>query len=67
MEWRLGTKVVAARLAERTVELDDGSALSYDGLVVATGMRPRRLRCPGRSPAATRSVRSPTPRACGTS
>jgi NADPH-dependent 2,4-dienoyl-CoA reductase/sulfur reductase-like enzyme len=47
MEWRLGTKVVAARLAERTVELDDGSVLSYDGLVAATGMRPRRLRCPG--------------------
>ncbi len=47
VEWRLATKVVTARLAERTVVLDDGSALSYDGLVVATGMRPRRLRCPG--------------------
>lgn len=47
VEWRLGTKVVAARLAERTVELDDGSTLSYDGLVVATGMRPRRLGCSG--------------------
>ncbi|KRD02782.1 MULTISPECIES: NAD(P)/FAD-dependent oxidoreductase [unclassified Streptomyces] len=47
VEWRLGTKVVAARLDERTVTLDDGRALSYDGLVVATGMRPRRLRCPG--------------------
>ncbi|MFC9683695.1 NAD(P)/FAD-dependent oxidoreductase [Streptomyces sp. NPDC056948] len=52
VEWRLGTKAVAARLAERTVELGDGSVLSYDGLVVATGMRPRRLRCPG--PAAGR-------------
>lgn len=47
VEWRLGTKAVTARLAERTVTLDDGSTLSYDGLVVATGMRPRRLRCPG--------------------
>ncbi|MGW0821063.1 NAD(P)/FAD-dependent oxidoreductase [Streptomyces sp. NPDC002845] len=47
VEWRLGTKAVAARLDERTVALDDGSTLSYDGLVVATGMRPRRLRCPG--------------------
>ncbi|MGW2518968.1 NAD(P)/FAD-dependent oxidoreductase [Streptomyces sp. NPDC001617] len=47
VEWRLGTSVVSARLAERTVALDDGSPLSYDGLVVATGMRPRRLRCPG--------------------
>jgi NADPH-dependent 2,4-dienoyl-CoA reductase/sulfur reductase-like enzyme len=49
VEWRLGTKAVAARLAERTVDLDDGSSLTYDGLVVATGMRPRRLRCPGPS------------------
>jgi NADPH-dependent 2,4-dienoyl-CoA reductase/sulfur reductase-like enzyme len=47
VEWRLGTRVTVARLAERAVELHDGSVLSYDGLVVATGMRPRRLRCPG--------------------
>nr|WP_197973846.1 FAD-dependent oxidoreductase [Streptomyces gossypiisoli] len=47
VEWRLGTRIVAARLAERTVELDDGSVMPYDGLVVATGTRPRRLRCPG--------------------
>ncbi|MFE9097331.1 NAD(P)/FAD-dependent oxidoreductase [Streptomyces sp. NPDC007264] len=47
VEWRLGRKAVAARLAERTVALDDGETLSYHGLVVATGMRPRRLRCPG--------------------
>ncbi|MFI6355105.1 NAD(P)/FAD-dependent oxidoreductase [Streptomyces sp. NPDC050743] len=46
-EWRLGRTVVTARLAERTVELDGGEVLSYDGLVVATGMRPRRLGCPG--------------------
>ncbi|MCX5329220.1 NAD(P)/FAD-dependent oxidoreductase [Streptomyces sp. NBC_00140] len=47
VEWRLGTAVTSARLAERTVTLDDGSTLPYDGLVVATGMRPRRLSCPG--------------------
>ncbi|MFG1664870.1 NAD(P)/FAD-dependent oxidoreductase [Streptomyces sp. Y7] len=47
VDWRLGTRVTAARLAERTVALDDGSEIPYDGLVVATGMRPRRLRCPG--------------------
>ncbi|KUO16144.1 NAD(P)/FAD-dependent oxidoreductase [Streptomyces dysideae] len=47
VEWRLGTKVVSARLRERAVVLEDGTSLSYDGLVVATGMRPRRLRCPG--------------------
>ncbi|MEU2283439.1 FAD-dependent oxidoreductase [Streptomyces sp. NPDC013178] len=47
VEWRLGTRIVAARLAERTVALDDGSEIPYDGLVVATGTRPRRLCCPG--------------------
>ncbi|MFF4544955.1 NAD(P)/FAD-dependent oxidoreductase [Streptomyces sp. NPDC001406] len=47
VEWRLGRRVVAARFAEHTVELDGGEVLPYDGLVVATGMRPRRLRCPG--------------------
>jgi 3-phenylpropionate/trans-cinnamate dioxygenase ferredoxin reductase component len=47
VHWRLGTEVVAVRLAERTVELATGEELPYDGLVVATGMRPRRLCCPG--------------------
>ncbi|MFF8910264.1 NAD(P)/FAD-dependent oxidoreductase [Streptomyces olivaceoviridis] len=47
VRWRLGTKVVAADLDRRVVTLDDGEALAYRGLVVATGMRPRRLRCPG--------------------
>ncbi|MGY6025118.1 NAD(P)/FAD-dependent oxidoreductase [Streptomyces spinosirectus] len=47
VEWLLGRKVAGARLDERTAVLDDGARLSYDALVVATGMRPRRLRCPG--------------------
>ncbi|MET8766759.1 FAD/NAD(P)-binding oxidoreductase [Streptomyces sp. NPDC004658] len=47
VRWRLATKVVAADLDRRIVTLDDGESLAYRGLVVATGMRPRRLRCPG--------------------
>ncbi|MER5221871.1 NAD(P)/FAD-dependent oxidoreductase [Streptomyces flaveus] len=47
VEWRLGARVTAARLAERVVVLDGGEELAFDGLVVATGMRPRRLRCTG--------------------
>ncbi|QKV96700.1 FAD-dependent oxidoreductase [Streptomyces sp. NA02950] len=47
--WRLNTTVTAARLMERIVELDGGERLGYDGLVVATGTRPRRLRCAGPS------------------
>ncbi|MGW6159317.1 NAD(P)/FAD-dependent oxidoreductase, partial [Streptomyces sp. NPDC055144] len=49
VEWRLGTTVSSARLDERVVGLDDGTELAFDGLVVATGMRPRRLRCDGPS------------------
>ncbi|MEW2486351.1 FAD-dependent oxidoreductase [Streptomyces sp. NPDC048411] len=47
VEWRLGTSVTAGRLAERVVVLDDGTELAFAGLVVATGMRSRRLRCDG--------------------
>ncbi|OKJ09326.1 ferredoxin reductase [Kitasatospora sp. CB01950] len=45
--WNLGTAVVRADLDRQSVELSDGTGLSYAALVVATGMRPRRLRCPG--------------------
>jgi NADPH-dependent 2,4-dienoyl-CoA reductase/sulfur reductase-like enzyme len=47
VEWLLGTRVTGADLEDRWVELEDGERLGFDGLVVATGMRPRRLRCPG--------------------
>ena len=36
VEWRLGTTVTAARLADRVVVLDNGEELPFDGLVVAT-------------------------------
>ncbi|MFI6048819.1 NAD(P)/FAD-dependent oxidoreductase [Streptomyces violascens] len=49
VEWRLGTRVTGARLRDRVVVLDDGEELGFDGLVVATGLRSRRLRCPGPS------------------
>ncbi|TKG72642.1 NAD(P)/FAD-dependent oxidoreductase [Prauserella endophytica] len=42
-EWRFGSRAVAADLAARTVTLADGGTLAYDGLVAATGVRPRRL------------------------
>ncbi|NJC71837.1 NAD(P)/FAD-dependent oxidoreductase [Planosporangium thailandense] len=43
VEWRLGTTVRSADLRDRTVTLDDGSTLPYDGLVIATGVSARRL------------------------
>ncbi|MFI6488819.1 NAD(P)/FAD-dependent oxidoreductase [Streptomyces sp. NPDC050564] len=47
VEWRLGASVTSARLADRVVVLDSGEELAFEGLVVATGMRPRRLRGEG--------------------
>jgi len=47
VRWRLGQPAVAASLAARTVTLDDGTVLGWDGLVVATGVRSRRLGLPG--------------------
>lgn len=47
VEFRLGRRVVSSDLARRALALDDGTALTYDGLVVATGLRARRLAVPG--------------------
>ncbi|MER5522238.1 FAD-dependent oxidoreductase [Streptomyces sp. NPDC002763] len=43
LELRLGTAATGLDVADRTVRLADGSLLPYDGLIVATGVRPRRL------------------------
>jgi NADPH-dependent 2,4-dienoyl-CoA reductase/sulfur reductase-like enzyme len=45
--WRLGERVTASDLAARTVTLDGGETLGWNGLVVATGLSPRRLPIPG--------------------
>ncbi|MFI7131500.1 NAD(P)/FAD-dependent oxidoreductase [Nonomuraea sp. NPDC050153] len=47
VEWILGATVTAADLGRRAVGLADGTELAFDGLVIATGVRSRRLRCPG--------------------
>jgi NADPH-dependent 2,4-dienoyl-CoA reductase/sulfur reductase-like enzyme len=41
--WHLGRRATALDLAARTVTLDDGEPLAYDGLVIATGATPRWL------------------------
>ncbi|MFD0552871.1 FAD-dependent oxidoreductase [Streptomyces rectiviolaceus] len=41
--WRLGLAVESADLTARTLTLADGSVHAYEGLVAATGVRPRRL------------------------
>jgi NADPH-dependent 2,4-dienoyl-CoA reductase/sulfur reductase-like enzyme len=41
--WRLRTTAVALDAASRRIELDDGTSLGADGVIVATGAAPRRL------------------------
>ncbi|UQT58672.1 NAD(P)/FAD-dependent oxidoreductase [Streptomyces durmitorensis] len=48
--WRLGAAVESADLTARTLTLADGSVHAYEGLVAATGVRPRRLPLPGGPP-----------------
>ncbi|MDH6629696.1 NADPH-dependent 2,4-dienoyl-CoA reductase/sulfur reductase-like enzyme [Streptomyces sp. LBL] len=43
LDLRLGVAATGLELVGRTVELADGSEVPYDGLIVATGVRPRRL------------------------
>lgn len=45
--WRLGETVVSAALDAHTISLANGEEISYDGLVIATGVRPRRIPIPG--------------------
>ena len=47
VDFRLGQPVVSADLAAGTLTLADGSSASYDGLAIATGLRPRTLRVEG--------------------
>jgi NADPH-dependent 2,4-dienoyl-CoA reductase/sulfur reductase-like enzyme len=43
VEWRLGSHAASASFADHTVTLADGAVLPFDGLVIASGIRPRRL------------------------
>ncbi|MEV8428732.1 FAD-dependent oxidoreductase [Streptomyces sp. HUAS 31] len=43
LDLRLGVPATSLRLADAEVDLGDGSAVPYDGLIIATGVRPRRL------------------------
>jgi len=42
-DWRLGRRAVGLDAEARRLDLDDGTSVSYDGLVVATGSRPRAI------------------------
>ncbi|MER6977739.1 NAD(P)/FAD-dependent oxidoreductase [Streptomyces carpinensis] len=43
VDWRFGVSAVHADLEARRLTLSDRSVIAYDGIVAATGVRPRRL------------------------
>jgi 3-phenylpropionate/trans-cinnamate dioxygenase ferredoxin reductase subunit len=43
LDWRLGRRAVALDLSSRSVELDDGEEVPFDGCILATGAAPRAL------------------------
>lgn len=43
LEFRLGTRATGLDTEGRTVRVEDGSQVNYDGLIIATGATPRRL------------------------
>ena len=43
VEWILGHRAVGLDAVDRVVHLDDGQRITCDGVVIATGLRPRRL------------------------
>ncbi|MGY1810434.1 NAD(P)/FAD-dependent oxidoreductase [Blastococcus sp. SYSU D00669] len=55
---RLGTRVTALDRAASRVALDDGDALPYDRVLLATGAVPRRLTVPGADELAPRYLRT---------
>jgi NADPH-dependent 2,4-dienoyl-CoA reductase/sulfur reductase-like enzyme len=54
--WRLGEAVTAADLSARTVTRAGGEVLGWSGLVIASGLRPRRLPVPGPDRCVIRTV-----------
>ena len=55
---RLAASAAALRRDDKTVLLEDGTALPYDVLILATGCRPRRLALAGADPASVHELRS---------
>ncbi len=58
IDWRLGNAAVALDRQARTITVADGETLDFDGLVIATGARPRRLPGSEQHPGRVRELRT---------
>jgi 3-phenylpropionate/trans-cinnamate dioxygenase ferredoxin reductase component len=58
VEWVLGNAVVASDLDAHTVTLADGTSVEYSSLIIATGLRPRRLNLPGQPAHGVHAIRT---------
>ena len=58
IDLRLGTRIAALNPRDRLVVLDDGSAVAYDRLLLATGAEPVRIPVPGAAPSDLFTLRS---------
>ncbi len=47
VDWMVNSTITKADLTDRLLTLDTGEAVPFDALVIATGIRPRRLPFPG--------------------
>ena len=47
IQWKMGVSATALNINEKRVELSNGESLTYEGLVIATGVKSRRLNAPG--------------------
>lgn len=58
VEWVLGNAVVGTDLDAQTITLADGQVLEYNSLIIATGLRPRRLEMPGQPDKGAHAIRT---------
>ncbi len=50
IEWRLESRATGLDLEQRQITTDRDDTVDFDGLIIATGLRPRRLDLPGPPP-----------------
>ena len=58
VEWILGNAVVSTDLDSQTITLADGQVVEYNSLIIASGLRPRRLDMPGQPARGAHAIRT---------